>query len=73
LFFRFTHCRRFFGECKKTKNIYSDLFFLAASSSDCTIEARIADNFRIKKADFDAIIIVKNNQIIYLIFIFVLF
>jgi hypothetical protein len=40
---------------------------LLASSNDCTIEARLSDSFRIKKADFDAAIIVRKFENIHLI------
>jgi hypothetical protein len=48
---------------KKT-NLYFFIFvYFVASSNDCSIEARLSDTFRVKKADFDAVIIVRKYKI----------
>jgi hypothetical protein len=40
-------------------------FDFIGSSSDCKIEARLSDTFRIKKADFDEMIIVRKIRLFF--------
>ena len=38
------------------------LVYLIVSSNDCSVEARLSDTFRIKKAEFDSVIIVREDK-----------
>jgi hypothetical protein len=47
---------------KERRNLCFFFIFIyfVACSNDCSVEARLSDSFRIKKADFDAVIIVRK-------------
>jgi hypothetical protein len=48
-------------------------FYFVACSTDCTIEVRLAESFRIKKVEFNSIIIVRKIKYIFFILYFLLF